>query len=83
MTTYHYCTIDSEKAKKNGKGNLIVTCNTSFSTTLTMSKDEVASLQERFFLDIGVIIPDELMGKLLHNFRDGGELIDVSTGGRV
>lgn len=57
--------------------------NDSLTTELTMSVVEVVGLNRRFFVDIDSTISDELMGKLLHHFRDEGTLIDREGMSRV
>jgi hypothetical protein len=41
-----------------------------------MTVQEIRALEKRFFIDIEDVISDELMGKLLHHFRDEGRLLD-------
>jgi hypothetical protein len=41
-----------------------------------MTIPEVRNLEKRLFIDVEDIISDELMGKLLHHFRDQGILLD-------
>lgn len=57
--------------------------NDSLTTELTMSVAEVVDLNQRFFVDIDATVSDELMGKLLHHFKDEGTLIDREDLSRV
>jgi hypothetical protein len=57
--------------------------NDSLTTELTMAVTEVVDLTQRFFVDIDSTISDELMGKLLHHFKEEGTLIDREDMARV
>ena len=74
----HYIT----KQALDAKGKVDI-WNDSLTTELTMSVGEVVDLNRRFFVDIDSTIPDELMGKLLHHFKDEGTLIDREDMSRV
>jgi hypothetical protein len=50
--------------------------NDSSNLELTMAVTELRKLEKEHFIDIEDIISDELMGKLLHHFRDLGQLYD-------
>jgi len=63
--------------------NLIDIWNQSLTCKLTMAVKEVIDLEQRFFIDIDSTIPDELMGKLLHHFRDQGMLLNKEDLSRV
>lgn len=67
----HYITKEALDAKSK-----VDVWNESLTIELTMSVGEVVGLNRRFFVDIDSTISDELMGKLLHHFRDDGTLID-------
>lgn len=70
------------KEALDAKGKVDV-WNESLTTELTMSVGEVVDLNRRFFVDIDSTISDELMGKLLHHFRDEGTMIDREDMSRV
>lgn len=70
------------KEALDAKGKVDV-WNDSLTIELTMSVVEVVDLNRRFFVDIDSTISDELMGKLLHHFRDEGTLIDREDMSRV
>lgn len=74
----HYITKEALDAKSK-----VDVWNDSLTIELTMSVGEVVDLNRRFFVDIDSTIPDELMGKLLHHFRDEGTLIDREDMSRV
>lgn len=57
--------------------------NDSLTIELTMAVAEVVDLTQRFFVDIDSTISDELMGKLLHHFKEEGTLIDREDMARV
>jgi len=63
--------------------NLVDIWNQSLTCKLTMAVKEVIDLEQRFFIDIDSTIPDELMGKLLHHFRDQGMLLNKEDLSRV
>jgi hypothetical protein len=50
---------------------------------LTMTKQEVKELEERFFIDIKEKTPDNLFGKLLEHFREEGTLFDKTDLKRI
>jgi hypothetical protein len=62
-------------AEKRCKARITV-WNESSTIELTMTIPECRRLEKDHFIDIDSIIEDELMGKLLHHFRDLGHLYD-------
>jgi hypothetical protein len=62
-------------AERRCRGRVAV-WNDSSTIELTMGVAEVKQLERRFFIDIEDIIPDDLMGKLLHHFKHEGLLLD-------
>jgi hypothetical protein len=72
---HHHITKAGLNAEKRCRGRVTV-WNDSSNIELTMSVAEVKKLERRFFIDIEDIISDDLMGKLLHHFRDEGTLLD-------
>jgi hypothetical protein len=75
MNTYHHITKSGLTAENRCRARVTV-WNDSSTIELTMSVAEVKQLERRFFIDIDDVISDELMGKLLHHFRDQGTLLD-------
>ena len=63
--------------------SLVDIWNESLTCKLTMAVKEVIDLEQRFFIDVDSTIPDELMGKLLHHFRDQGMLLNKEDLSRV
>tara|TARA_R110000868_G_scaffold201206_1_gene448779 strand:- start:194 stop:421 length:228 start_codon:yes stop_codon:yes gene_type:complete len=74
-------TVGALNAEKKNKARVIV-WNDSSTIELTMNVREIKDVEKRFFIDIEDVISNELMGKLLHHFRDQGMLLD-SEGIRV
>lgn len=74
----HYTTEDAKEAKSR-----VDVWNDSLTVELTMSVGEVIDLNQRFFVDIDATIDDQLMGKLLHHFRDEGQLLNGEDLSRV
>lgn len=74
----HYITEDAKEAK-----SWVDVRNDSLTVELTMSVGEVIDLNQRFFVDIDATIDDQLMGKLLHHFRDEGQLLNREDLSRV
>jgi len=72
---HHHITKSGLTAEKRCRARVTV-WNDSSNIELTMSVAEVKKLERRFFIDIEDIISDDLMGKLLHHFRDEGTLLD-------
>lgn len=81
MTHYHI-TQGALDAEEKCKARAAV-WNDSQTFELTMAVREIVDLERRFGIDIDATIPDELMGKLLHHFRDEGTLIDREDMSRV
>lgn len=50
--------------------------NESKTIELTMTVRESKKMQRDHFIDIDDTVSDELMGSLLHSFRDDGVLLD-------
>ena len=74
----YYITEDAKEAKSR-----VDVWNDSLTVELTMSVGEVIDLNQRFFVDIDATIDDQLMGKLLHHFRDEGQLLNREDLSRV
>jgi hypothetical protein len=73
---YRHITKAALAAERRCKGRIFV-WNESETIELTMAIMEAKLLMRRFFIDIDERVPDELMGKLLHHFRDEGRLYNV------
>jgi hypothetical protein len=73
---HHHTTKSGLNAEKQGKARVTV-WNESSTIELTMAIGELRRLEKDHFIDIEDIVSDELMGKLLHHFRDLGELYDA------
>lgn len=63
-------------------GSTVNVRNRSATLELMMGAREVNILERRFFIDIGEIIPDDLMGRLLLHFVGEGLLLD-EEGNRI
>ena len=74
-------TVGALKAEKNGRARVAV-WNDSGTIELTMNIPEIKQMERDHGIDIEDVISDDLMGKLLHSFRDEGMLLD-SEGNRV
>lgn len=72
-----YITKGALNAEKFGRGRVSV-WNDSQTARLTMAIREIKYLERRFFIDVEDVIPNDLMGKLLHHFRDERKLVDES-----
>ena len=59
-----------------GRGGVVIIWNDSSTIELTVTIPEIRKLCKRFFIDIEDVVSDELMGQLLHHFRDQGILLD-------
>lgn len=70
---FRHITKSGLNAEKRCKGRVTI-WNDSSNIELTMGIKEVKAMEKRFFIDIEDIISDALMGKILHHFRDLGEL---------
>ena len=81
MKIIRHMTVGALNAEKKNKARVIV-WNDSSTIELTMNVREIKDVEKRFFIDIEDVISNELMGKLLHHFRDQGMLLD-SEGIRV
>jgi len=76
---HHHIT---QSALDADNGNVAI-WNDSNTIELTMTIREIIELEQRFFIRIRANIPDQLMGKLLHHFRDDGELFDAKDLSKV
>lgn len=74
-------TVGALNAEKKNRARVIV-WNDSGTIELTMSIREIKDMEKRFFIDIEEVVSNELMGQLLHHFRDDGMLLD-SEGNRI
>lgn len=74
--THRHITTTANTSINRGRGGVIVIWNDSSTIELTMTIPEVRKLCKRLFVDIEDIVSDELMGQLLHHFRDQGILLD-------
>ena len=74
-------TVGALNAEKKNRARVVV-WNDGGTIELTMNIREIKEMEKRFFIDIEDVISNELMGKLLHHFRDHGMLLD-SEGNRV
>lgn len=74
-------TVGALNAEKKNRARVIV-WNDSGTIELTMSIREIKDMEKRFFIDIEEVVSNELMGQLLHHFRDDRMLLD-SEGNRV
>jgi hypothetical protein len=72
---HHHITKSGLTAEKRCRARVTV-WNESSTIELTMAIGELRKLEKEHFIDIEDIVSDELMGKLLHHFRDLGELYD-------
>ena len=79
--TIRHMTIGALNAEKKNRARVVV-WNDGGTIELTMNIREIKEMEQRFFIDIEDVISNELMGKLLHHFRDQGMLLD-SEGNRV
>lgn len=62
---------------------LITVKNQSKTMDITMPKDEIKDLENRFFIDIEPEVPDRLFGKILEHFKDEGTLFDKTDLTRI
>lgn len=81
MKRYHI-TQGALDAEERNKARAAV-WNDSQTFELTMAVKEIVDLERRFGIAIDATIPDELMGKLLHHFRDEGTLLNKEDLSRV
>ena len=77
-----HTTVQADNRIRRSKGGIINVWNESSTIELTMTIRECKALEQDHSIDIEDIVSDELMGKLLHSFRDEGMLLD-SEGERV
>lgn len=71
-----HITVAANNNIRRGRGGVLVVWNDSSTIELTLTIPEIRKLCKRFFIDIEDIISDELMGQLLHHFKDQGILLD-------
>lgn len=76
MKTHSHTTVAANTNLRRARGGCIIVWNDSSTIELTMTIHEIRKICKQFFIDIEDIISDELMGKLLHHFRDQGILLD-------
>ena len=76
MKTNRHITAAADTNIRRARGGVVAVWNDSQTIELTMTIREIKQLEKRFFIDIEDVISDELMGKLLHHFRDEGMLLD-------
>ena len=74
--TYRHITFAADNRLRRARGGCAAVWNDSNTIELTMTAQEIRALEKRFFIDIEDVVSDELMGKLLHHFRDEGRLLD-------
>ena len=68
-------TVGALNAEKKNRSRVVV-WNDGGTIELTMNVREIKEMEQRFFIDIEDVVSNELMGKLLHHFKDGGMLMD-------
>lgn len=81
-TIHRHTTVNADSRIRRSKGGIVNIWNDSSTLELTMTIREVRDLSKRLGIDIDSIIEDEVMGQLLHHFKDDGMLID-EEGDRV
>ena len=74
--THRHITTTANNSINRGRAGVVVIWNDSSTIELTLTIPEVRKLGKQFFIDIEDIISDELMGQLLHHFKDQGILLD-------
>jgi len=74
--TIRHITVAADNNLRRARGGCAIVWNDSSIIELTMTVHEIRALMKRFFIDIEDVVSDELMGKLLHHFRDQGILLD-------
>lgn len=82
MLEFKHITLNALKSTKDLE-DLLTIKNQSQTMDLTMTKQEVKELEERFFIDIEEKTPDNLFGKLLEHFREEGSLFDKTDLKRI
>jgi hypothetical protein len=73
--TIRHMTVGALNAEKKNRSRVVV-WNDGGTIELTMNVREIKEMEQRFFIDIEDVVSNELMGKLLHHFKDGGMLMD-------
>lgn len=81
MKTICHTTCNARNRIATG-GSIVNVRNRSSTIELMMGAREANILERRFFIDIGEIIPDDLMGRLLLHFVGQGLLLD-EEGNRI
>ena len=76
MKTIRHYTVAADNRLRRARGGCAAVWNDSNTIELTMTVQEIRALEKRFFIDIEDVVSDELMGDLLHHFRDEGTLMD-------
>ena len=76
MKINRHITKTADTSINRGRGGVVVVWNDSSTIELTMTVHEIRKIGRRFFVDIEDTVSDELMGQLLHHFRDQGTLLD-------
>lgn len=76
MKVIRHTTVNADNRIRKTGGGVVNVRNESNTTELTMGVRELKLLEQRFFIDIEDIIPDDLMGELLFHFRGEGLLLD-------
>lgn len=82
MNTFKHITLNALQSTKD-LTDLLTIKNQSQSMDLTLSKEEIAVLERRFFIDIKTEIPDTLFGQLLEHFKEEGTLFDKTDLKRI
>lgn len=76
MKTIRHITVAADTNLRRARGGCVAVWNDSQTIELTMTVHEIRALEKRFFIDIEDVIPDEMMGTLLHHFHGKGILMD-------
>lgn len=82
MLEFKHITLNALKSTKDLE-ELLTVKNQSNTMDLTMTKQEIKELEERFFIDIQKEIPDNLFAKLLEHFKKEGTLFDKTDLRRI
>lgn len=76
MKTFRHYTVAADNRLRRARGGCAAVWNDSNTIELTMTVQEIKSLEKRLGIDIEDTIPDETMRSLLANFHGDGMLID-------
>jgi hypothetical protein len=71
-----HTTVNADSRIRRSKGGIVNIWNESSTLELTMTILECKTMEKDHDIFIEDIVSDELMGKLLHHFKDGGMLMD-------